>query len=178
MSTEILRKPRYDIADPALNDLIHDIKVCSYKSPLTEFLGELCTTVEMDTIKRKLLGEQLDDTARKRLSVVLSSVILHPAIMGSVIGQSCGDDEETKTRLASIGMGWMDDAACKGQASFVKRLPGNNSSNRQAEIDRMSAICGQCPVLKQCADLAKQKNPAKGIWAGRARYQPRKPKKS
>lgn len=52
---------------------------------------------------------------------------------------------------------WMNESKCGGIADF--------DSPSNSELERQKAICGECPVLKQCLEYALSHN-EKGFWAG------------
>ncbi len=56
---------------------------------------------------------------------------------------------------------WRDQAACIDYADQVEFFPARGESTREAK-----AVCGGCPVRRQCLDYALQWDHLSGVWGG------------
>jgi hypothetical protein len=61
----------------------------------------------------------------------------------------------------------MSRGACTGRGDLPWTADPENTTVRQ--LLAMGAVCRTCPVLSDCAALAKQKKVTAGFWAGRHR---------
>ncbi|MET8635975.1 WhiB family transcriptional regulator [Streptomyces sp. NPDC004096] len=60
---------------------------------------------------------------------------------------------------------WRERAACRREDPDLF-FPVGNSGLAPARIDEAKAVCGRCPVVEQCLDLALQSGQADGVWGG------------
>lgn len=58
---------------------------------------------------------------------------------------------------------WRQHANCKGVATDLFYLERGCSAN---DIRAAKAVCGKCPVIKQCLDYAVENFETIGIWGG------------
>lgn len=65
---------------------------------------------------------------------------------------------------------WQMDGLCRGQNSAVFFHPDNERGYaRAAREEKAKAICGQCPVLRQCRAHALEAQEPYGVWGGMGR---------
>jgi WhiB family redox-sensing transcriptional regulator len=63
---------------------------------------------------------------------------------------------------------WRTRAACRGPETALFFPPSNaeRREDRDVREARAKAICGECPVRRECLDHAVQCGEAHGIWGG------------
>jgi hypothetical protein len=70
-----------------------------------------------------------------------------------------------RSRPADVA--WMSRGACAGRGDLPWTADPENTTVRQ--LLAMGAVCRTCPVLSDCAALAKRAKVTAGFWAGRHR---------
>ncbi|MFD8565468.1 WhiB family transcriptional regulator [Streptomyces sp. NPDC059639] len=64
-------------------------------------------------------------------------------------------------------MDWRESAKCRGMDPDLFFPIGNSSSFATlVQIDEAKAVCGSCPVERQCLEWALNAGPVEGIWGG------------
>lgn len=65
-------------------------------------------------------------------------------------------------------MQWQVKAACRGPQAAVFFPPPHfeRKADRLERERRAKAICGECPVARDCLDYAMEINEPHGIWGG------------
>jgi WhiB family redox-sensing transcriptional regulator len=73
---------------------------------------------------------------------------------------------ETVSNLIFTGpLAWTTHAVCSGQSDVFFAPAGERPETRLLREARARAICGECPVLVQCRDWARE-NREYGFWGG------------
>jgi Transcription factor WhiB len=67
----------------------------------------------------------------------------------------------------ALDVAWMSRGACTVRDDLPWTADPENTTVRQ--LLAMGGVCGGCPVLSDCAALAKRKKVTAGFWAGRHR---------
>jgi WhiB family redox-sensing transcriptional regulator len=64
--------------------------------------------------------------------------------------------------------GWQFDAACRGEDSALFFAPNYFEKREQKDgrEAKAKAICGVCPVRRECLEYALRTREAHGIWGG------------
>lgn len=80
------------------------------------------------------------------------------------------EDDAPDALLAFFGVGlWQEDALC-AQLTLEEDEPQDRGSVADmwfsASTQKAKALCRQCPVRKECFDLALAIEPNSGVWAG------------
>lgn len=73
----------------------------------------------------------------------------------------------TARRSRAFGVTWMIRGACIARADLPWTADPENATVRQ--LLAMGGVCHACPVLSECAGLAKRQKVTAGFWAGRHR---------
>ena len=60
---------------------------------------------------------------------------------------------------------WRDRAACLREDPELF-FPVGNSGLTHEQIAEAKAVCGQCPVTRQCLDWAVRMEQTEGVWGG------------
>jgi len=60
---------------------------------------------------------------------------------------------------------WRERAACLREDPDLF-FPVGNGGLTPARIDEAKAVCGRCPVVEQCLELALKSGQADGVWGG------------
>ncbi|MFJ9131272.1 WhiB family transcriptional regulator [Streptomyces sp. NPDC102340] len=64
-------------------------------------------------------------------------------------------------------MDWRELATCRGMDPDLFFPIGNSRSFAAlVEIDEAKAVCGSCPVVRQCLEWALNAGAVEGIWGG------------
>lgn len=62
---------------------------------------------------------------------------------------------------------WRDQAACAESPGGARRFfPVGVTGSAAVQIEDAKAVCGACPVVKQCLDFAITTNQEYGVWGG------------
>lgn len=64
-------------------------------------------------------------------------------------------------------LSWMSRGACTGRGDLPWTADPENTTMRQLLV--MGGVCRVCPVLSECAGLAKRAKVTAGFWAGKHR---------
>ncbi len=66
------------------------------------------------------------------------------------------------------GIGWQDQAACRGPLGAVFFPPTTTERKREkmAREARAKEICRECPVLNECREYALEIREPHGVWGG------------
>ena len=67
-----------------------------------------------------------------------------------------------------MNLDWQDHAACKGMDTSIF-FPEGNGIQGQRQAQAAERICAQCPVVRQCAQFAKDLHIPYGVFGGRMR---------
>jgi WhiB family redox-sensing transcriptional regulator len=62
-------------------------------------------------------------------------------------------------------LSWHERAGCLGQDPDLF-FPVGTSGPALIQIDEAKAVCGRCPVVRQCLDWALRAGQVDGIWGG------------
>jgi len=70
--------------------------------------------------------------------------------------------------LRAMGEGWQARAACKGPhtTAFFPPAHAERKEEKLAREQRAKAICGTCPVRRDCLEYALRIREPHGIWGG------------
>lgn len=104
--------------------------------------------------RRAILGMALDPSTND-ISVIPDEEIPPPA--GDPIAGLLAE-------LRGLDLSWKDDAQCARLAMRVQRRQDWFFSLRGDKIDRALAICGSCPVWRDCLSFALATFEAEGVW--------------
>jgi WhiB family redox-sensing transcriptional regulator len=64
-------------------------------------------------------------------------------------------------------MEWRESAACRGMDPDLFFPIGTSSGVASLlQVDEAKAVCGRCPVVRQCLAWALNAAPVEGIWGG------------
>jgi hypothetical protein len=74
----------------------------------------------------------------------------------------------TARRSRAGDLSWMSRGACTGRGDLPWTADPEETTVRQLLV--MGGVCRVCPVLSDCAALAKRAKVTAGFWAGRHRY--------
>jgi len=66
---------------------------------------------------------------------------------------------------ASGTLAWLEDAGCRGLDTELFFPAGPKGPGRR-QADEAKAVCGTCPVRRQCGSWALDTAQAYGIWGG------------
>lgn len=113
------------------------------------------------------------DSPDERLwTKIRGSILRHPSIIGKLAELS--DDEGYQHLIEDVDdQDWKNEAACKGDTRFVRT--GFRSPKIKSKI---TGVCANCPVLKQCESYVKENKPELAIWAGKSAIEREKEKKN
>jgi hypothetical protein len=70
-------------------------------------------------------------------------------------------------RPRAVDVAWMSRGACTGQTDLPWTADPEDTTVRQLLV--LGGVCRACPVLSDCAGLAKRAKVTAGFWAGRHR---------
>ncbi|WP_380286402.1 WhiB family transcriptional regulator [Kitasatospora purpeofusca] len=64
-------------------------------------------------------------------------------------------------------MNWRESAGCRGTDPELFFPVGSSTSlPTRVQSDEAKAVCGRCPVARQCLDWALNAEPVEGVWGG------------
>ena len=66
-----------------------------------------------------------------------------------------------------VDVAWMSQSVCTGRGDLPWTADPENTTMRQLLV--MGGVCRVCPVLSDCAGLAKRAKVTAGFWAGKHR---------
>jgi WhiB family redox-sensing transcriptional regulator len=73
---------------------------------------------------------------------------------------------DTLSSLIFTGpLSWTTDAACEGRTELFFAPAGERPEARVVRESKARAVCGECPVLVQCREWARE-NREYGFWGG------------
>ncbi|MFI6496848.1 WhiB family transcriptional regulator [Nonomuraea typhae] len=73
----------------------------------------------------------------------------------------------TRARRLRPDWSWQHRAVCKGEDLVLFFGPdGERQPERDVRERKAKAICGGCPVRRECLDYALSRNEKYGFWAG------------
>ena len=75
-------------------------------------------------------------------------------------GQVADEPIDVLAAIVAEQPAWMADAACRGH-DVEKWFPARGESTAEAK-----AICGACPVCRECGEYALEHNLWQGVWGG------------
>ncbi|MFB7470309.1 WhiB family transcriptional regulator [Kitasatospora sp. NPDC056184] len=64
-------------------------------------------------------------------------------------------------------MNWRESARCRGaDPELFFPIGSSTSFPTLAQSDEAKAVCGRCPVSRQCLEWALDAAPVEGVWGG------------
>ncbi|MFE6871793.1 WhiB family transcriptional regulator [Kitasatospora sp. NPDC057692] len=64
-------------------------------------------------------------------------------------------------------MNWRESARCRGvDPELFFPIGSGTSFPTLVQSDEAKAVCGRCPVARQCLDWALDAAPVEGVWGG------------